>query len=807
MKKILIPLLFVSVTAFGQFTKPQLYTNINTNIRNKTASQTRIAAVLDSLVKSMELTGNGSFTVASFAETLAGTDNTKGITPLRLRQVAPKVYNVEAYGAVHDGKRVYDGVATASSTTITSVSNQFTSGDVGKVIQISGAGSAGTSHVTTIATFVNSGQITISVAASTTTTASVIDWGTDDTASIQAANNACYAAGGGTVYFPIGIYIINGALQTSVDGVNPNSQLYIKASQITSSPINLVAVKWLGEESFNNVYYFSDINKGAILRSTLKTGSGTSPAVVGTKGLVGSYLDFSYDKFSMENIIIQVSSNKGASVPQISGFNGINMAQGEFKNCVFTVDSDLDTTTDPTGSGIFGLWLGKEDNNGPNLIEGCSVGGFEYGFVIGEHTRLNHPYAFCNLNGFVFLQSNYETVGFILGHRNKNHILIPSTTIQGVTAGSTTLNIEAELEGLYAGRWFTTVNDVSDVLNASVGSVRINTISPGVIDGASNLSIIPGNQLIPQFFTQGGGRSVKTFGSGQAGYGEHAGVIEANSGNNGTAGPTNATADDYFGTFQLVAKQPNTTSFNPVGVFQAVNSALGTTDKRIYGRNYFTNGATNTGASNEFYNVAGTQTTTAEYSGTGYSFLVPTVIGGSTITNSSTILDLQSTSKALILPRVTNTAAVTTPVNGMTIYDVALNKFRSYENGAWVNTIGGGVSDGDKGDITVSSTGTVWKVDFDVSSVTTTTHNETATSGEKIILIDAATAGGTVTVNLPTAVGNKAKIHIKKTDSGSNTIIIDGSGSETIDGSVTFPLYFQNQSLTLVSNGTNWFII
>jgi hypothetical protein len=53
MKKILIPLLFVSVTAFGQFTKPELYSGINTNIRNKGASQFRLAAMLDSIVVSM----------------------------------------------------------------------------------------------------------------------------------------------------------------------------------------------------------------------------------------------------------------------------------------------------------------------------------------------------------------------------------------------------------------------------------------------------------------------------------------------------------------------------------------------------------------------------------------------------------------------------------------------------------------------------------------------------------------------------------------------------------------------------------
>lgn len=59
-KLILIPLFFLCISAFGQFTKPQLYSGINTNIRLKTASQTRLAAMLDSMVVSMELIGAGS---------------------------------------------------------------------------------------------------------------------------------------------------------------------------------------------------------------------------------------------------------------------------------------------------------------------------------------------------------------------------------------------------------------------------------------------------------------------------------------------------------------------------------------------------------------------------------------------------------------------------------------------------------------------------------------------------------------------------------------------------------------------------
>ncbi|MCG2793164.1 MAG: hypothetical protein L6262_06440 [Weeksellaceae bacterium] len=49
----------------------------------------------------------------------------------------------------------------------------------------------------------------------------------------------------------------------------------------------------------------------------------------------------------------------------------------------------------------------------------------------------------------------------------------------------------------------------------------------------------------------------------------------------------------------------------------------------------------------------------------------------------SSILDLTATDKALLLPRIANTGAVSTPTNGMVIYDISFNCIKSYENGVW----------------------------------------------------------------------------------------------------------------------------
>lgn len=69
-------------------------------------------------------------------------------------------------------------------------------------------------------------------------------------------------------------------------------------------------------------------------------------------------------------------------------------------------------------------------------------------------------------------------------------------------------------------------------------------------------------------------------------------------------------------------------------------------------------------------------------------------------------------------------------------------------------------------------------------------------------------AGGNMTVNLPAAVGNGRLVSIKKIDSSGNTVTIDGSGSETIDGATTYVLTTQYQGVQLIDAASGvWDII
>ena len=66
---------------------------------------------------------------------------------------------------------------------------------------------------------------------------------------------------------------------------------------------------------------------------------------------------------------------------------------------------------------------------------------------------------------------------------------------------------------------------------------------------------------------------------------------------------------------------------------------------------------------------------------------------------------------------------------------------------------------------------------------------------------------GAITINLPTAVGNTKIFNIKKTDSSTNAVTVDGNGTQTIDGDLTLIIFGEGDSYTLISDGANWKVI
>lgn len=90
-----------------------------------------------------------------------------------------------------------------------------------------------------------------------------------------------------------------------------------------------------------------------------------------------------------------------------------------------------------------------------------------------------------------------------------------------------------------------------------------------------------------------------------------------------------------------------------------------------------------------------------------------------------------------------------------------------------------------------------------VSTISAASH----TAGQESVMLCNATSNA-ITINLPAAASSAGRIYnIKKTDSSANTVTIDANASETIDGALTYVATVQYESVTIVCDGANWFII
>lgn len=77
---------------------------------------------------------------------------------------------------------------------------------------------------------------------------------------------------------------------------------------------------------------------------------------------------------------------------------------------------------------------------------------------------------------------------------------------------------------------------------------------------------------------------------------------------------------------------------------------------------------------------------------------------------------------------------------------------------------------------------------------------------DRFLIVD--TASNPVTVNLRPAVfaGNGGRLDVKFTN-GANPLTIDGNGAETIDGDLTLVVPSINDNVSLLCDGTKWYVI
>lgn len=86
------------------------------------------------------------------------------------------------------------------------------------------------------------------------------------------------------------------------------------------------------------------------------------------------------------------------------------------------------------------------------------------------------------------------------------------------------------------------------------------------------------------------------------------------------------------------------------------------------------------------------------------------------------------------------------------------------------------------------------------------TADYTVTAGDTYLSVSGASSAVTITLEASATAGAGRFVMMKATDI-TNTVTVDGNGSETIDGSTTFVFTHTDQVICVISNGSNWEIL
>lgn len=92
-------------------------------------------------------------------------------------------------------------------------------------------------------------------------------------------------------------------------------------------------------------------------------------------------------------------------------------------------------------------------------------------------------------------------------------------------------------------------------------------------------------------------------------------------------------------------------------------------------------------------------------------------------------------------------------------------------------------------------------------TVTSTSATPYSAVADEVVLMDATAGAKTVNLVAAATAGSGGSLYVKKVDTSTNTVTIDGNGAETIDGSLTYVITTPYDSIRVISDGSNWSII
>ena len=289
------------------------------------------------------------------------------------------------------------------------------------------------------------------------------DDGIDDTPIIQAALDSAHNGTRKTVYFRRpGIYNIDGALQTSVNSVNPNCQLYIPLTDNSST--EYPRIKILGStpphllvSGFGGT---SQVNSGVVLKSGI-IGSGTKPSVIGSPWFADTFGPLNNTSFDIENITIQTRTKTGSThiAPTMTHLNLSYPGQVTVNNVKLITQSDASTSVTAVGTGTVGIILPIINNRGINQIGLINISDCDTAIAISEHFYGENLFV-GNCNVGVAVRSGYHG-----NHINSLSVESSAISIAITTSQSVSVSMY-QTEHNAGGAWYDFVRDV----NFGVGS-------------------------------------------------------------------------------------------------------------------------------------------------------------------------------------------------------------------------------------------------------------------------------------------------------------------------------------------------